>query len=225
MDTTNIKSIIFDFGGVISKTLFETHRQSEKILGLPPNTLTWQGPFNVATDPLWQSMQNDEISEREYWLQRSREVGALIGEEWHSMQHMVQKLRADNPQQCLRPQAIECIQWAKSIGIRLAILSNELDLFYGADFRNKIKILDHFELIADATYTGILKPNALAYTRSLSALQLSAHQCLFIDDQLRNVRAAEKIGLHTIHFNVTDVDASFAQVQQYFSSDGEKNVA
>ena len=48
------KALVLDFGGVISRTLFETHDLSEAALGLPPGTLTWRGPFDPASDPLWQ---------------------------------------------------------------------------------------------------------------------------------------------------------------------------
>ena len=53
------KAIIFDFGGVISKTLFETHDLTEIALGLPPGTLKWRGPFDPKNDKLWESMQAD----------------------------------------------------------------------------------------------------------------------------------------------------------------------
>mgnify|MGYP003331586298 CR=1 FL=1 len=37
------KALILDFGGVISRTLFETHAMTEAALGLPAGTLTWRG--------------------------------------------------------------------------------------------------------------------------------------------------------------------------------------
>src|SRR5690242_19584389 len=62
-----VQALVLDFGGVISRTLFETHALTEAALGLARNTLTWRGPFAPETDPLWQSMQREEISERDYW--------------------------------------------------------------------------------------------------------------------------------------------------------------
>ena len=56
------QALVLDFGGVISRMLFETHDLSEEALCLKPGTLNWKGPFDPATDPLWQSMQADEIS-------------------------------------------------------------------------------------------------------------------------------------------------------------------
>ena len=53
------KALILDFGGVVTRTMFETHDITERALGLPSGTLTWRGPFDTATDPLWRSMQAD----------------------------------------------------------------------------------------------------------------------------------------------------------------------
>src|SRR5690242_17483615 len=51
------QALVLDFGGVISRTLFETHALTEAALGLEAGTLGWRGPFAPETDPLWQSMQ------------------------------------------------------------------------------------------------------------------------------------------------------------------------
>ena len=67
------QGLILDFGGVVTRTLFETHDLSEAALGLAPGTLTWRGPFDPDNDPLWQDMQADRISERDYWMRRTRE--------------------------------------------------------------------------------------------------------------------------------------------------------
>ena len=47
------KALILDFGGVVTRTMFETHDITERALGLPAGSLTWRGPFDTATDPLW----------------------------------------------------------------------------------------------------------------------------------------------------------------------------
>ena len=71
---------MLDFGGVITRTLFETQRENERRLGLAPGTLAWRGPFDPATDALWRSMQAGTITEREYYLERARETGQRVGD-------------------------------------------------------------------------------------------------------------------------------------------------
>lgn len=204
------KALILDFGGVISRTLFETHALSEAALGLPAGTLTWQGPFAPESDPLWQAMQADRISERDYWLQRTQEVGRLLGEEWTEMKTFVQRARGADVRAVIRPEAVAAIHQAKALGYRLGILSNELDLFYGADFRERLPLLQQFDVIVDATHTQILKPDPRAYHACLQDLGVQAEHAVFVDDQLRNVAGAERCGLAAVHLDVCQPGAGFA---------------
>lgn len=114
MSFASSKALILDFGGVISRTLFETHDLSEAALGLPPGTLTWKGPFDPENDPLWQAMQANEISERDYWMTRTREVGHLLGEDWQEMQTLVQRTRGADVEAVIRPEASVAISQANS---------------------------------------------------------------------------------------------------------------
>jgi putative hydrolase of the HAD superfamily len=205
------QALVLDFGGVISRTLFETHALTEEALALPRGTLTWRGPFDLASDPLWRDMQADKLSERDYWMARTREVGALVGERWDAMETFVQRARGADPEAAIRPEALAAIEAARRAGCRLAILSNELDLFYGADFRRRLPFMAAFDVVVDATHTGILKPDARAYRQCLDELGLPPEACVFVDDQLRNIAGAERVGLRCVHFDVMQPAASYAR--------------
>jgi putative hydrolase of the HAD superfamily len=200
---TGDHALILDFGGVVTRTLFETHDITERALGLAPGTLTWRGPFDPVTDPLWVSMQNREISERDYWMERTRQTGALLGEDWTDMKTFVQRARGAEAELVLRPEARDAILRAKAAGLRLAILSNELDLFYGVEFRKRFPLIDLFDVIVDATYTKILKPDARAYETVIAEVGLPREACVFVDDQLKNIEGADAVGLPNVHFDVT----------------------
>ena len=203
------QALVLDFGGVISRTLFETHALTEQALGLPAGTLQWRGPFDPAGDPLWRDMQADKISERDYWMARTREVGRLVGEDWDRMETFVQRSRGADVQAVIRPEAVAAIQAAKAAGRLLAILSNELDLFYGADFRRRLPMLGLFDVVIDATHTGILKPDPRAYALCTEALGLPASACVFVDDQKRNVDGGRRAGMRVVHFDVMQPQASY----------------
>lgn len=205
------RALILDFGGVVTRTLFETHDVTERTLGLPAGTLTWRGPFDPATDPLWVSLQAREITERDYWMTRTQEVGALLGEDWTDMKTFVQRARGADPELVLRPEARDAILKAKAAGLKLAILSNELDLFYGESFRKRFPLIDLFDVIVDATYTKILKPDPRAYEQVLAELGLARADCVFVDDQKKNIEGAVAIGLPHVHFDVTRPAESYAQ--------------
>jgi putative hydrolase of the HAD superfamily len=210
------QALVLDFGGVISKTLFETHDLTERALGLDPCTLKWLGPFAPDSDPLWTAMQRGEISERDYWQTRSREVGRMLGEDWPDMETFVKRARGADPETVIRPDAERAIRIAADAGVRLAILSNELDLFYGADFRTRLPVLARFEAIVDATHTKILKPDRRAYQGVLDALALDAEDCVFVDDQRRNIAGAAACNMRTVLFDVRTPAASYREALRHF---------
>lgn len=215
MKTPAARALVLDFGGVISKTLFETHHLTEMALGLDPFTLNWLGPFAPETDPLWVSMQQGVISERDYWLIRSREVGRLVGEDWRDMETFARRARGADPGSVIRPEAERAIRIAGDAGYKLAILSNELDLFYGAGFRTKLPLLDRFQAIVDATHTGILKPDPRAYRLVLEQLSIDAGRCVFVDDQERNIAGAQACGFQTVHFDVREPRESYIRALRH----------
>jgi putative hydrolase of the HAD superfamily len=214
--TPTAKALVLDFGGVISRTLFETHDLTEAALGLKPCSLKWLGPFALETDPLWASMQRGEISERDYWLTRSREVGHLVGEDWQDMATFVKSARGADPEAVIRPEAERAIRIVADAGFKLAILSNELDLFYGSEFRQKLPLLDRFQVIVDATHTKVLKPDPRAYQMVLDELSLDPDACVFVDDQHRNIAGAKACGLQTVLFDVRDPQTSYIEALRPF---------
>ncbi|TIV91687.1 MAG: HAD family phosphatase, partial [Mesorhizobium sp.] len=99
---------------------------------------------------------------------------------------------------------------------RLAILSNELDLFYGKSFRERLPLLSLFETIVDATYTKVLKPDRRAYAMVSEALKLPLSACVFVDDQKRNIDGAVVAGMLTVHFDVAEPARSYAEALGHF---------
>ena len=102
------KGLLLDFGGVISVTLFERHRLTEKLLGLPAGTMKWRGPFDPATDDLWRDMIADRISERDYWARRAAETGRLVSEDW-DMLAMIRRTIGEDPNLHVRPEALDLV--------------------------------------------------------------------------------------------------------------------
>lgn len=204
------RGLLLDFGGVISITLFERHRISERLLGLAEGTLDWRGPFDPQGDALWRDMTENRISERDYWALRAKETGRRIGEDW-DMLAMIRRTIGDDPNLHVRPEARDLVFLAKAAGRRVGILSNELELFYGADTMAKLDILKLMDALVDATHTKILKPDPRAFALGCEALGLAPEDVVFVDDQERNVEGAKNAGLTAIRFDVADPARSFAE--------------
>lgn len=201
MTSPSITALMLDFGCVISKTMFENIPMVEQGLGLKRGTLGWRGPFDPERDALWHDMQAGRLTEREYWATRAREAGALFAEQWDT-RALYDRACAICGVDWFRGEFVSLLDEAKRFGMRTGVLTNELELFHGADWLETVPALKYIDAIVDATHTKILKPDPRAYQLGLEALQAAPQETLFVDDQIRNVRGAEAVGIPSVHFDV-----------------------
>lgn len=84
-------------------------------------------------------------------------------------------------------------------GYRLALLSD-----HGREWVDYIEHkFAHHKLYDRVFYSyeiGVCKPDARAYRYVLEKLEVAPEHCLFIDDKLQNVRAAEELGIRSLQF-------------------------
>jgi putative hydrolase of the HAD superfamily len=130
------------------------------------------------------------------------------------MLDLLQRARGPDPNLHVRPEAVATIARARAAGIRVGILSNELELFYGREMMEALDILKHIDAVVDATHTKILKPDPKAYALGLEALGTRPERTVFVDDQTRNVEGARKAGFQAVTFDVTRPAESFAEAER-----------
>lgn len=206
------EALLLDFGSVITYSAFEIMDRAEKRLRLPPGTLDWRGPLDPATDPLWVAMQNDEISERSYWEKRALEVGLMMGQNWMPLDFF-RAIRGNDLNEDVRPEITKLVSDTRAAGLKVGILTNELELFGGQESGRTIEIVKAMDIVVDATHTQILKPDPRAYGLAVDRLRVSPGAIVFVDDQPRNVAGAERAGLKGIHFDVRDAAKSVKAVR------------
>lgn len=211
--------LLLDFGSVLTYSLFEKHRDTEAILGLPPHSLTWMGPLDPSTDELWRDMQGNRITERDYWARRADEIGRACGETGWDMYALLSRVRHTQPNAAIRSDMRALVRAAKHAGIKVGILSNELELFYGQAFLDRLDIMADIAVVIDGSHSKILKPDAAAYRAAVDAMQLPAARLLFVDDQFRNIAGAQAAGLQTQYFDLRDVTGCSAAIAARLSLD------
>lgn len=87
----------------------------------------------------------------------------------------------------------------KEKGYKLYLLSN----FHSLAFEticSKYDFFKHFDGGIISCRENLLKPEAEIYSKLLLTYNLKAEECLFIDDTLVNIEAANKFGIKTLHF-------------------------
>jgi putative hydrolase of the HAD superfamily len=152
-------------------------------------------------------MLSDKLTEREYWAEMAKSVGNLVGENWAPLDYL-NAARADDINLDIRPEVTRLIHDSKDAGAKFGVLSNELELFYGKDAMDSIRILGEADAIVDATHTKILKPDPRAYAEILERLEIQPDKAVFVDDQHRNVQGAIDFGLEAVFFDVRNPKAT-----------------
>ncbi len=215
--------LLLDFGGVCLLTPFEMHRHLERVTGLEPNSVTWMGPYDPASDDLWSELlvgtaldgtgsNGSALHEREYWSRRAQMIGTLIGRPLSTSDYM--RLLYEPPRnELVRHEAEVVVKAAQSGGVAVSVLTNDLRAFHGNQWEKSIPLLQAVDHIVDCSDTGILKPDPRAYQRAQEIVGVPAGRILFVDDQPLNVEGARAAGIDAFHFDVTQPTESWNRVR------------
>ena len=186
-DTTMIKVIIFDLGGVLIDLNFDLFFKSvSQLTGLPVQ----------------------ELSKHKYSTIVNRfSAGEITGEQLHgelcnlSQSNIsFEKLKQIWPD-VLTAQKDDVAKIVTGLHqtFQLALLSNT-DPWHFEYCRQHFPIVKTFEHIFLSYEFHLLKPDPEFYIKVSQSLGVKHDECLFIDDTEVNVKSAEDVGYHVIHF-------------------------
>ena len=184
----DIQAVIFDWGGVLERAPDAAHlAQWEQQLGLEPGLLP---------RVLWREVG--------YQL----EVGEITSQAY--AQHVADRLEL--PDAAAGARLVEQIftndwQYDEMIAAvralreryKVALLSNAfaeqaawIQRLYGLDLHAE------FDVYVNSALVGLRKPDWAIFRLTLEQLGVEAGQALFVDDSLRNVDAAQSLGIHAL---------------------------
>ena len=204
--TINIKSILFDFGNVLSKPQNNNHiERISRLMCLGRKDLEkLYRKYRPDYDRGW-------INGPEYWnkILNHSPVNAttdllneLINEDILSWMDFDDRM----------------IDWAKSSkdhGYQIAILSNmpSDELVY---FRKHFDWIDIFDYTFFSCELKMLKPEPQIYRHALEEMGIAANQILFIDDIEENVNAAKELDINSVLYETFEklVDLFCKEIKQ-----------
>ena len=183
-----IKAIIFDVGGVLLRTNNHNYRRAlEKKWGLKE----WESEQIVFNSDMGKKAQLGEITHAELW----RWVGNHVGLENGDLEEFRHDFWAGDD---LDMSLVEMIRQLHG-RYQTAILSN-----YNNDLRRELthdfNIADLFDEIIISAEVNVMKPNHKIYQIALERLGRKPDEAVFIDDFQHNIKGAQEVGLHGIHF-------------------------
>jgi HAD superfamily hydrolase (TIGR01509 family) len=195
-----IRAVIFDWGGVLSPLTFVAHiGEWERRLGLAEGTLD-----RVLWGTTWKRLEIGEITQEEYDAHVARGLG-LPGRA--AVRRFYREFYADER---IEPWAMPLVRGLRG-KYRVALLSNAFpgqaehtQKKHGVDLRAE------FDLYINSAEVGLAKPDPAIYLLALNRLGVAPQEAVFLDDQLRNVDAAQLLGMHGLVY--TDPETGLADL-------------
>ena len=191
------QALLLDIGGVVLEAGGRlVTRLAEREPRLQP-VLDRVGGIATTNDALWQQMLRQEISERAYWAQRAAELGEALAEAWDTRAMITRMYDLPQDAWLIQP-TLDLMVDVKEAGLALGALTNDMADFHGEEWVSRQKWLDLFDVIVDASHTGVLKPDPRAFLAAADALGLPPGDIVYLDDMPWNVAGGRAAGLHAV---------------------------
>jgi putative hydrolase of the HAD superfamily len=192
-----LSGLLLDIGGVVHNTgVRMVERLARREPAMRP-VIEEIGGIASDRDELWQRMLRRQLTERDYWAQRAAELGAAVGQTWDTRALMDRFYQLPEHEWLCAP-TIELMTDAKAAGLRVGALTNDMTAFHGPEWVARQEHLKLFDVIVDASLTGVMKPDPRAFRGGADALGLPAEQIVFLDDMPWNTEGARQAGMTAV---------------------------
>ena len=202
-----IKTIIFDFGGVITNSPIEGFKKLENTHGYAKGLITSIN-MNNPNSNAWGQSERGEINIDTFLSQFEKEA-LEIGQKINANEILKQLYGS------LRPIMVnKIISLAKSKKYKLICLTNVLKgmkKFMPKEREEAVNnILSYFDVIYESYKIGMRKPESRIYEYIIENLAIIPNEAVFLDDLGMNLKTAKKLGINTI--KVVDPEESIKEL-------------
>ncbi|MEH6638993.1 MAG: HAD-IA family hydrolase [Porticoccaceae bacterium] len=192
----SIKAILWDFGGVITASPFESFARFESAQGLPRDFIRTINSSNPDTNA-WAKFESSQITLEQFdhlFLQESTLAGhPLPGTE------IIKLLSGD-----VRPRMIEVLKRCKQ-DYQISCLTNNVragsgpgmsrSLESAAEVASAMALFDH---VLQSSKEGMRKPQPEFYLLACERMGVEASEVVYLDDLGINLKPARQLGMTTI---------------------------
>jgi epoxide hydrolase-like predicted phosphatase len=182
-----LKAVVFDWGGVLMRTVDASGRRKwERRLGLP----LYAVDRAVHGSRSWKQAQSGIISDAEYW---SDVATQLRLDEAELAEFRCDYFSGDRLDE----------EMVRFVGVlrprfKTALLSNASPQL--RDLLDEMNVSGLFDVIVISGLVGVQKPDPAIYHIVLERLGVAPAEVIFVDDFVQNIETARALGMQTLHF-------------------------
>ena len=204
-----VKAVIWDFGGVLTTSPFESFNRYEEERGLPKDLIRTINATN-PDDNAWAQFESSTVTLDEFdglFAAEAKERGYDV-----PGKDIIALLSGD-----LRPTMVEAL---RRISERLitGCITNNVKAGEGAGMARSAEkvaaneeVMKLFQVVIQSSVVGVRKPQPEIYQMACEALNVDPNDAVYIDDLGINLKPARAMGMHTI--KVVDPDVALAELE------------
>jgi len=194
-----IRAVLWDFGGVITTSPFESFARYERENGLPANFIRGLNAANHHENA-WAKLERSDVGFDEFCA--LYEAEAVAAGHAIDARAVLACLAGD-----VRPQMIEALHAIKRNGLKQGCLTNNFNAM-----TREGPILEVFDAIVESSRVGVRKPEPRFYEIACDELGIAPDEAVMLDDLGVNLKPAREMGMSTI--KVIDPDEALAELEQ-----------
>ena len=194
--TTEIRAVLWDFGGVILSSPFEAFNRYEAECGLPRDFIRRLNATNPDSNA-WALLERSAIGVEQFYQlfeAEARQAGHAL-----DAREVISRLSGD-----IRPEMVEALRRVRS-RYKTACLTNNVLSGEGPGMarsperaRQIAEIMTLFDCVVESSRVGVRKPEPRFYEIACEMLAIEPTQAVFLDDLGINLKPAKAMGMRTI---------------------------
>lgn len=191
MPDTNVRAVLWDFGGVITTSPFDAFNAYEAANGLAPGTIRTLNATNPDSNA-WARFERGQL-DVEAFAKLFEEEAAAAGHRLDALE-VLAGLRGE-----LRPAMVEAVRRCHE-RLLTGLLTNNFEPA-GADAEAGLgyeAVIDLFHVVVQSSEVGHRKPDPAFYGIACEKLGIEPSEAVFLDDLGVNLKPARAMGMHTI---------------------------
>jgi putative hydrolase of the HAD superfamily len=186
-----MKAVLWDFGGVITTSPFESFARYERENDLPKDFIRGLNAANHHTNA-WARFERSQVAFEEFCDLYEAEAEAA----GHPLdaRAVIGCLSGD-----VRPEMVSALRAIAASDLKQACLTNNFFRFDDAPTRaRRSEILDLFDAIVESSVVGVRKPEPRFYEIACEMLDIRPDEAVMLDDLGVNLKPAREMGMTTI---------------------------
>jgi putative hydrolase of the HAD superfamily len=178
-------AVLFDFGGVLTTSVWDSFAAFLRKEGLDPDTI--KNLFRHDPDALadLRGLETGELTEGEFEAKFGKRLGLKDPE--GLIDSMFEGMRPDEPM-------VAAVREIRAAGLRTGLVSNS----WSTSHYDRRLLSELFDVSVISAEVHLHKPEPEIYRLAAERLEVPAESCIFVDDLRENCEGAEAVGMTAV---------------------------